>query len=149
VGIRILAVDDARLMRMSLRHVLGRAGHEVDTARSVAEARERLSEHRYALVLTDLDLPDGSGVDVILEIRRRFPGVWVVALTASAHEDKLRAAIEAGAHAVIRKPFELARALDLAREVAGPADTTVRRTAEAAGEEVRVGSSAGETRRTP
>ena len=62
---RILAVDDERLIRMSLRHVLHREGFDVDTARTGAEAIALLRDHTYDLVYTDLELPDLDGREVL------------------------------------------------------------------------------------
>ena len=101
--IRILLVDDHLSFRQPLAFMFAREPdlEVVAQAGSVAEARTRFSDVDIALV--DLDLPDGSGVDVIRELRSANPRAMAVALTASARRADVAKAVEAGAAGVLHK----------------------------------------------
>jgi len=102
----ILLVDDEDNLRRTLALILCREGYSVDTAATVAEAREHVENTTYDLAFLDLKLPDASGLTLLPELRERFPAMPVVILTA---HDKLDAAIEAvrkGARDYLLKPID-------------------------------------------
>jgi len=102
----ILLVDDEDNLRRTLALILCRQGYSVDTAATVAEAREHVENTTYDLAFLDLKLPDASGLTLLPELRERFPAMPVVILTA---HDKLDAAIEAvrkGARDYLLKPID-------------------------------------------
>ncbi|HKZ75513.1 MAG TPA: response regulator [Actinomycetota bacterium] len=102
---RVLAVDDDKLIRMEMRLMLGREGLEVDVAATCAEARRLLGEHRYDVVLTDVDLPDASGFQVLEDAIRIDPTIPVILLTASSTLISQEQARRAGAMSLLLKPF--------------------------------------------
>src|SRR5882724_13635781 len=67
----VLVVDDEADLRELLALTLVRLGLDVDTAESLAQARDLLSRNRYALALTDMRLPDGVGLDLVREVATR------------------------------------------------------------------------------
>ena len=73
-----LIVDDERDIRELLVMTLGRMGLRCDTASSLADARNHLSRSQYDLCLTDMRLPDGSGIDLIAEITQKFPNTCLL-----------------------------------------------------------------------
>ena len=77
-----LIVDDEHDIRELLVVTLGRMGLRTDTAPNLAVAREMLSTVAYDLCLTDMRLPDGSGLDLVSEIATRFPTTPVAVITA-------------------------------------------------------------------
>ncbi len=102
----ILLVDDEENLRRTLALILRREGYAVETAATVAEAREYMDKAVYDLVFLDLKLPDASGLTLLPDLRERFPAMPVVILTA---HDKLDAAIEAvrkGARDFLLKPID-------------------------------------------
>ncbi len=105
---RLLVVDDERLMRMSLRMVLGEEGYRVDTAKSVAEAQDMLDQYFYQVLITDLVLPDGRGFDIIRYARKLNGSLESILLTGSDSPVDENEALLAGAGAVIHKPCDLA-----------------------------------------
>jgi DNA-binding response OmpR family regulator len=115
--LRVLAVDDCRLMRLSLKHRLGLEGYEVDLACSAQEAMELLDRRHYDLVVTDLRLTDTSGLAVIEYARMSDPAIRIILLTGSSEDADRRAAVEAGAEAVFLKPCRLAEIAARAHDI--------------------------------
>ncbi len=115
--VRVLAVDDEALIRMSLQIALGREGYEVHTAASGTEAMTMLGEQRYDLVLLDLRLPDVSGMEVLRFARRRDPAVKVLLVTASTSALNFAEAAREGASGIVTKPFRLSALAEETRRV--------------------------------
>ena len=105
---RILLVeDDAVLGRVMLRS-LGDAGHRVDLATSLDEARHFWRVQPFDAVLLDLNLPGGSGLTVLREARARHDRTPTLVLTARNRTEERIAGLDAGADDYLGKPFELA-----------------------------------------
>jgi DNA-binding response OmpR family regulator len=108
-AMRIMVVDDNEDMRSMLKLCLEADGFDVDVARNGQLALERLQEQPADVVVTDLFMPDQDGIETILELRKRFPQVRIVAMsgwTSSEGSDYLRVAREIGALETLRKPFD-------------------------------------------
>src|SRR5690606_26626332 len=103
---RILLVDDEQDMCDLLASLLKAEGAEVDTALDEAEAAEKLAGRLYDVVLTDLDLGAGSGLQVCDLVSRMQPGVPVIVVTGFGSMDAAIGAIRAGAYDFITKPIE-------------------------------------------
>jgi DNA-binding NarL/FixJ family response regulator len=103
--LKVLLVDDHEVVRTGLRALLdGSAGIKVvGEADSVAEAIRRTGFDSPDVVVMDVRLPDGSGVEACREIRSRFPEVKVLMLTSFADEEALLASIMAGAAGYVLK----------------------------------------------
>ncbi len=115
----ILVVDDERAIGIAIRRLLTAQGHEVDTALSVEEARGAIERRPYHLVVTDLSLRGGSGLDVLRAVKARTPETAVVVITAYGSERIAVEAMKLGAADYVPKPFDndelelvVARALD-------------------------------------
>ena len=102
-----LVVDDERDIRELLVLTLGRMGLRVDTAADTASARAQLAEQSYDLCLTDMRLPDGSGLDLIAHIVARFPDTPVAMITAYGNVEAAVSALKAGAFDFVSKPVDL------------------------------------------
>jgi two-component system response regulator PilR (NtrC family) len=102
-----LVVDDERDIRELLVLTLGRMGLRVDTAADVAAARAQLATEKYDLCLTDMRLPDGSGMDLITHISQRFPETPVAMITAHGNVEAAVEALKAGAFDFVTKPVDL------------------------------------------
>jgi len=116
---RVLAVDDDRLLRMSIQLVLEEQGYEVDTVPSVSGAIDSLDRCHYELVLTDLRLPDGDGLDVVRYARRLDPEAKVILMTASPEDLDEDRALQAGAMEVLHKCGKLSVLVDKTRGAVG------------------------------
>ncbi|GAA5071104.1 sigma-54-dependent transcriptional regulator [Lysobacter panacisoli] len=110
-----LVVDDERDIRELLVMTLGRMGLRCDTASTIGEARSQLSRNRYDLCLTDMRLPDGSGMDLVAEISQKHPDTPVAMITAFGNVEAAVEALKAGAFDFVAKPVDLAVLRDLVR----------------------------------
>ena len=117
---RLLIVDDHQVVRVGLRHLLERrAGLEVvGEADSMASAIEEASECSPDVVVMDIRLPDGSGVEACREIRARRPQTKVIMLTSYADEDAVLASILAGASGYLLKQIGSHALVDAIQTVA-------------------------------
>ncbi|HEY6941798.1 sigma-54 dependent transcriptional regulator [Dokdonella sp.] len=102
-----LVIDDERDIRELLTLTLGRMDLIVETAATVAEARQRLAERRYALCFTDMRLPDGSGQDIIALVAAQYPETPIAMITAYGNVDAAVDALKAGAFDFVSKPVDI------------------------------------------
>src|SRR5688500_18977695 len=93
----VLIVDAERDIRELLVLTLGRIGLRTDTAATLAEARAQLASGQYDLCLTDMRLPDGTGLDLISEISSQHPQLPVAMITAFGKVEAAVEALKAGA----------------------------------------------------
>jgi two-component system response regulator PilR (NtrC family) len=115
---RILVVDDERLIRMSLRMVLKDEGYQVDTAATVAEALDMLDRFAYQILITDLELPDGSGIGIIHYALKRNDTLQTILFTGSGNTVDENEALIAGVGAIVHKPCELSVVISATRKAA-------------------------------
>ncbi|MGN6152312.1 MAG: sigma-54-dependent transcriptional regulator, partial [Lysobacteraceae bacterium] len=111
-----LIVDDEHDIRELLVVTLGRMGLRTDTAPNLAVAREMLSTVAYDLCLTDMRLPDGSGLDLVAEIATRFPTTPVAVITAYGNVEAAVEALKSGAFDFVTKPVDLTVLRGLVRQ---------------------------------
>jgi two-component system response regulator PilR (NtrC family) len=104
-----LVVDDEADLRELLSLTLVRLGLDVDSAESLARARELLGQKRYNLALTDMRLPDGTGLELVREVAQgkyRDP-IPIAVITAFGSPENAVAALKAGAFDYLTKPVDL------------------------------------------
>ncbi|HSM11136.1 MAG TPA: sigma-54 dependent transcriptional regulator [Lysobacter sp.] len=118
-----LIVDDERDIRELLVMTLGRMGLRCDTASTLGDARRQLSGNHYDLCLTDMRLPDGSGLDLVAEISQNHPSTPVAMITAFGNVESAIEALKAGAFDFVAKPVELTVLRDLVRHALELHDT--------------------------
>ncbi len=114
-GERILVVDDDAAIRTVVREALRRAGYRVEVAASLAEQRAVMLRFSPQVLVTDVVLPDGNGLDHVPEVLRSNPGMPVIVLSAQNTLATAVRATEQGAFEYLPKPFDLA---ELTRTVA-------------------------------
>jgi DNA-binding NarL/FixJ family response regulator len=117
--LRILLVDDHDVVRTGLRSVFNNAVdiEVVGEAATSTEAIRRVGLDLPDIVVLDVRLPDGSGIDTCREIRERWPVTRVLILTSYADEDALIKAYDAGASGYILKRVDSAALIDSVRRV--------------------------------
>ena len=103
----ILVVDDETSIREFLEILLKRSGHQVRSAKDAVDAVARLKDETYDLVLSDLRLPKGSGMDVLSWVSKNAPSTQLVMMTAFATTETAIVAMKAGAYDYIIKPFKV------------------------------------------
>ena len=107
---RVCVIDDDDLIRDHITALLAPNGFEVMTAASAKAGLAMIAEHDPDVVLVDIIMPDKDGVEVIAEIRRRWPDLRVVAMSAGGQMGPtlyLQIAQTMGAHACLTKPLSL------------------------------------------
>src|SRR5262245_9450635 len=104
---RILVVDDDQAIRWTLHEALQSWGFESTEAGSVAESLAQFNADSPAAVLLDIDLPDGSGLDVLREIKREHAEAIVIMITGNVHVGNTISALRGGAYDFIGKPINL------------------------------------------
>jgi len=104
---RILVIDDEPSMREMLAIMLEKERYEVVTAASRAEASQVLARRSVDLVITDLRLPDGDGIEILRHVRSGSPETVVILMTAYGSTETAVAALKLGAHDYLIKPFEV------------------------------------------
>jgi len=104
---RLLAVDDEESLLEMLRLLFEGEGYEVRVAESVQGARDRLAEDSFDLVLCDIMMPDGNGLELLKEIRAESPGTAVIMMTAYSSSKSAVEAMKLGAYNYVSKPFNL------------------------------------------
>jgi two-component system response regulator PilR (NtrC family) len=105
--VNLLIVDDEASLRDFLSIVFEDEGWRVETAGSVAEARAAVAKSEPDLILCDLMLPDGSGIDLLREVKTATPSIAVVMITAHTSTKSAVEALKAGAFDYIAKPFDI------------------------------------------
>ena len=103
---RILAVDDDASVARVVRFLLEEEGHDATVVADVAGAKRELASVQFDLVVSDLKLPDGSGLDVLKLVKEASPDVPVIMITAFATVSTAVAAMKSGAFDYVQKPFD-------------------------------------------
>jgi two-component system response regulator PilR (NtrC family) len=104
---RILIVDDEKGMRDLLSIMLRNDGYKVDSAESANRARDLILKTSYDLIISDIAMPDGSGVDVLRAAKETQPDTIVILITAYASTESAIEALKLGAYDYIIKPFDV------------------------------------------
>jgi two-component system response regulator PilR (NtrC family) len=105
--VNLLIVDDEASLRDFLSIVFEEEGWRIQTAATLAEARALIQKQEPDMVLCDLMVPDGSGIDLLREIKAQSPSVPVVMITAYTSTKSAVEALKAGAFDYIAKPFDI------------------------------------------
>jgi two-component system, NtrC family, response regulator AtoC len=104
---KVLIVDDDRFVRMALNEALKSWEYETIEADSVKSAKQQFDTEEPAAALLDIDLPDGSGIDVLTYIKDTSPETIVVMITGNVDVPNTVAALRGGAYDFIGKPVRI------------------------------------------
>ena len=103
----LLVIDDEPDLRTLYELTLLREGYDIDTAGSVGEAIERLDARPYSLVISDMRLPDGTGLDVLRRLEEAGRSEKAIVITAYGSAENAVEALKAGAYDYLTKPVDL------------------------------------------
>jgi CheY-like chemotaxis protein len=115
--LHILVVDDHEDTARAMRRLLERMGYRITIAGSVLSALDTFDRHPFDLVISDIGLPDGSGLDLMRQLLRRKP-VPGIALSGFGMEEDIRKSKEAGFREHLTKPVNLQKLQATIRQVA-------------------------------
>ena len=125
----ILVIDDDAVVREVIAEMLRNAGHEVVEADTAAEALELFMDEEICLVVSDIVMPDLSGLELLEAMRLHRPNLPVVLVTGANTRDNLREALTRGADGLVAKPFtqaELCGAVKTALDRVGRSERDLR-----------------------
>lgn len=129
-NLRCLVVDDETDIRELLVLTLERMGVDASSAKNVEEARQMLDQQAFALCLTDMRLPDGTGLDLLRHITQHYPGLPVAVITAYGSAENAVSALKAGAFDYLTKPISLKQLRPLVESALKLSDSTPRTASE-------------------
>jgi DNA-binding NtrC family response regulator len=109
---RLLLVEDDQALQFTIQTALEEKGYEVEAVSTTEEAIERLAGEAYPIVISDIYIDERTGLDVLIEAKRKDPNCSVILMTGRGTVETVRAASRGGAFDYIAKPFELDVMLD-------------------------------------
>ena len=104
MNLPLLLVEDTSSLAMVYRSVLDRAGHEVVSCNTILQARDAMEQQRFGVILLDLSLPDGDGMELMGDILKG--GAKVIVITANGSINRAIEAMREGAFDFLVKPFD-------------------------------------------
>ncbi|MBX9675971.1 MAG: nitrogen regulation protein NR(I) [Methylotenera sp.] len=109
----IWILDDDKSIRWVFEKALARTDLEFKTFSSVAEALNALNREQPQVVVSDIRMPNGSGLEFLAEIKQRYPDIPVIIMTAYSDLESAVAAFQGGAFEYLAKPFDVDQAIDV------------------------------------
>jgi DNA-binding NtrC family response regulator len=103
--VTVLVIDDEPSVADALMVVLSDSGYEVAVAMTGRDGLDKISRHRFDVTITDLRLPDMSGMDVLSTIREKDPCSLIIIITAHSSPEIVAESVRRGAVDVLSKPF--------------------------------------------
>ena len=120
----VLVVDDEADIRDLMEMTLMKMGLRVQTAVGVEDAKDKLDNNDYSLVLTDMRMPDGSGLEVVQYIDELMLDTPVAVITAFGNADQAVEALNAGAFDYLQKPITLSQLRSLVKSAVSVSNST-------------------------
>jgi hypothetical protein len=106
LGLSVLLVEDHVDSARALARLLQSMGHQVQTAHTLGDANKLATNGQYQLLISDLKLPDGSGLDLIKKMRASTPTLKAIAISGFSHATDLQACKDAGFDTHVTKPVD-------------------------------------------
>ena len=118
---KILAVDDSVSIRKSIGFILGQQGFEVVEAVDGADGLEKAKKERFGLVITDINMPNMDGIELIRELRKLpdYKFTAIIALTTENQQSKMMEGKAAGATGWIVNPFDADKLIAVVKKIIG------------------------------
>ncbi len=117
---RILIIDDDDLIRKMLREVLERSGYDVEDASDGKQGLQIFMKNPTDLVITDLVMPEKEGIEIIIELRRDFPNLKIIAISGGGTVgggQYLEVAGKLGADKILNKPLKLKQLVTIVKDL--------------------------------
>jgi DNA-binding NtrC family response regulator len=106
-SLRILLIDDEKIIRDTLRELLLMVGHKIDTASNGIEGLEKLQQQTYNVVFVDNKMPAMDGMTFLRQALKKWPELPVIMITGHGSDEIKDEAVKSGAFAFVNKPFYL------------------------------------------
>lgn len=107
--LEILVLDDEEIVGIRLKAVLEKAGYVVETYTDSRQAKNRIEQHRFDIVVTDLKMANIDGLQLFQVAKEKWPDCEVFLITGYATVEVTREALKKGIRDVIAKPFKIAQ----------------------------------------
>lgn len=116
---KILAVDDQKVIRDLVTHVLTQEGYEVETAGNSEEALQKAQRGSFDMIISDINMPGGSGIILVSKLREleRYKFVPILMMTTESAQYRKDKAKAVGASGWLTKPFDPPRLLTATRRL--------------------------------
>ncbi len=115
--LRILVLDDEPIVCKRLKPIFQKSGYEVETFNSSAKALERLKDHAFDIVVTDLKMEGADGMQVLDKALESSPRTRVIIITGFATLETAKESFRKGAFDFVAKPFKLGDIIDCVRRI--------------------------------
>lgn len=120
--LEILVLDDESIVCARLKPALEKEGYYVETFTDSREAKQRLQERRFDIVVTDLKMANVDGMELYRFVSDKWPKTKVIIISGFATMDVAREALQAGVRDLIAKPFKIGQLKDLINQVSSEID---------------------------
>ncbi|MCK4759211.1 MAG: response regulator [Candidatus Aminicenantes bacterium] len=117
--IKILVVDDDKLIRWSLKEMFSQEGYDVDTVATAAEALTHVEDTNYNLICADIDIEDENGIEMLKKLKMVQPEVKIIILSAYSRNQIEPQVEELSILSIIEKPFQSEQIKGIVRDVLG------------------------------
>lgn len=113
IDVKILILDDEPIVCDRLKPALEKEGYKVEVYTDSSRAKERVAEHRFDIIVTDLKMSNIDGMQLFEFVKEKWPDTEVIIITGFATVEITREALKSGVRDVIAKPFKIAYLKDL------------------------------------
>jgi len=117
---KILVTEDEDIVLETMQIMLEEGGHAVTCAANGREALQFLADGPYDLIITDIVMPEVDGLELLTEVRKRYPDIKIIAVSGGGRisaNDYLQTANVLGADAVMPKPFSMSDLISAVKQV--------------------------------
>jgi len=113
---KILVIDDEAMIVDVMKVILEDLGHQVTGFHKSREGEKAAIENDYDLILVDVRMPEKNGAEITESILKAKPESKILIITAHPADPLAKRALDAGAKALVKKPFEIAKILDFLKD---------------------------------
>jgi DNA-binding NtrC family response regulator len=104
---KILVADDEETVRMVLKQILEQGGFQVETAKNGVEALSKLKADNFNMLISDINMPEMDGVELLSKAKQALPELPVIFITAFGKSQVIMQAMKSGLSSYIEKPFRM------------------------------------------